>query len=209
LRGVIKPNTIFVMAHPKIQQMLDLAELDVRRIRSARSSAAARKAWGAFLEHSNRALNRLEQYARNTGQGSRYKALIGQEIWADDLTRYVRTARNIHEHGVEDSVICIRFDERMVMPSGFIMGAPQIYTTGSDGRLKVAARQIAPMVIEAAGPGVRKVVLRPTIRMIPIAGRDGQIMPPVPQIEAEDEPEIAAAARIYLCWIRERIGTFR
>ena len=58
-------------------------------------------------------------------------------------------------------------------------------------------------------PGVRKVTLKPTVSMIPIIDPKGnEIMPPFVQIEAEDESEIAGAARIYLAWITDRIATF-
>lgn len=196
------------MAHPKIQEMLNLAATDARRLRQAKSSSAARKAWIAFLEHSNRAVNRLEQYARDTGQTAKYKLLISKEIWGNDVAKFVRRARHNHEHGVEDTVISIRHSDRIVFPDGNVLGSPSIYIVTPEGKHVVASEQAGPTELLDASPGVRQVSLRPTVRMVPISGKDGEIMPPFVQIETEDEPEIAAAARIYLDWIKNKVAEF-
>ena len=61
--------------------MLLEAERDLARLEKAKSSRDARKAWHDFLEHSNRALNRLEGYAKRAGQTRKYKQLISKDIW--------------------------------------------------------------------------------------------------------------------------------
>ncbi|MGY4351246.1 hypothetical protein ACVWXM_007739 [Bradyrhizobium sp. GM7.3] len=195
------------MAHPKIQHMLDLAKKDLRRLRNPRSCKEARNAWVSFLEHSNRAINRLEHYAKKTGQTDKYKSLISKEIWQDDITKFIRTARNAHEHGVQDTQIDTPYDERIAFPTGQIMGSPLVIGITETGD-SVVMPAAGPMEFQGS-PGIRKVTLRPTVGMIPIIDPRGEeIMPPYVNIEAEDESEIAGAARIYLAWVTGRIGTF-
>lgn len=64
------------MIDPKIQEMVDMATDDIKRLRAADTCADARKAWIAFLENSNRALNRLEAAAKEVNQAAKYKAVM-------------------------------------------------------------------------------------------------------------------------------------
>ncbi len=187
--------------------MVEAAERDIKRLRNAKTSRGARAAWVSFLQHANTAWNRLEGYSKDTNQYEKYK-LLKKEVWASDLTSYMRTARNVLEHGVEDLGISETYNDRVVLPNGQILAAPIVMGTGVDGRT---------MIMPAAGPievemslGVRVVSLRPGIRMIPIVDRNGEtIMPPyVAALVAEDEPEPSAAARVYLAWVVQRINTF-
>lgn len=196
------------MAHPKIHEMIAAAEHDIRQLRAAKTSKHARQAWISFLEHANRALNRLEGYSKHTGQIQKYKDLLTKEVWANDLTKYMRTARNAHEHGVEDIEISEPFNSRTVFPNGQILGST-IYGTTEDGKT-VVMPQAGPTEIISSSPGVRHIELKPGIRMIPIVSPKGEtVMPPhVARLEAEDEPEALAAAREYLKWVVEQISTF-
>lgn len=126
-------GTSSVMANPKIQEMVDLAALDVKRLREAASAPQARQAWTDFLEHANRAINRLEGYSRRTKQLAKYKALVSDEVWASPLTKYMRVARNAHEHGVEDLEMSAPHLDRIVHDNGFILGAPLIMAKGPNG----------------------------------------------------------------------------
>lgn len=195
------------MANPKIQEMVDLAALDVKRLREAASAPQARQAWTDFLEHANRAINRLEGYSRRTKQLAKYKALVSDEVWASPLTKYMRVARNAHEHGVEDLEMSAPHLDRIVHDNGFILGAPLIMAKGPNGE-DVFMSPVGPTTLEGP-PGARIVTVAPTIRMLPIMSPRGeQVMPPGLALIAEDEPETAAAARAYLSWVIEKIATF-
>jgi hypothetical protein len=194
------------LAHPKIQHELDLARKEVRRLRRARSCKEARKAWVSFLEHANRAINRLEGYAKKTSQIHKYKSLISKEIWDNDVTKFVRTARNAHEHGVQDTEIAAPFVERTAFPNGQIIGMTVMGLT-TEGNHQIIP-QTGPSKFQASA-GVRRIKLKPTVSMVPVRDPKGnEIMPPDIQIETEDEPEVAAAARLYLDWVTARIATF-
>jgi hypothetical protein len=194
--------------HPKIQEMISAAESDIRRLRRAKSSKGAREAWVSFLEHANRALNRLEGYAKRTNQTPKYKDLIGKEIWANDLTKYMRAARNAHEHGVEDLGIDEPYNDRIIFPDGRIAGPPIVYGYSAEGKVFVMTAA-EPMQIISSGGG-RVISLKPGIRMVPIIGHKGEtIMPPhVGALEAEDESDPSAVARVYLAWVVAQVSTF-
>lgn len=196
------------MVNPKVQEMVDLATVDVNRLREATTCRAAREAWTDFLEHSNRAINRLEGYARKNGQTPRYKTLIREEIWASDLTKYMRVARNAHEHGVVDTQIDDPYNERIVFPDGRIIGGPIVIGMNETGE-EVHLPAAGPM--EFSGSlGVRKVALKPGIMLVSIQDRSGEVVRPphVPNLESEDEPHSASVARTYLEWVIGKIGTF-
>lgn len=196
------------MTHPKIQEMLDAAERDIRRLRAARTSEGAREAWISFLENSNRAINRLEGYSKRTNQQEKHKYLISNLIWANDLSKYMRAARNAHEHGVENIEISEPFNSRANLPNGRILGSPVVYGKSKDGQL-VVMPQAAPIEVKYASHGVRTIELKPGIRMIPVVSARGEtIFPPHVDVEAEYESEPLAAARQYLSWIRDCISDF-
>lgn len=197
------------MAHPKIQELLTAAEQDISRLRGAATSADARSAWISFLENANRALNRLEGYSRSTGQTQKYKDLLTREIWTNKLTKYMRTARNAHEHGVEEITMEDPFNSRLVLPTGFVLGTPLAWSMGKNGRV-VVHPTVAPAGPMSGNIAARRIELRFGIRMIPIVSFKGEIvMPPGSLLfEADDEPEALAAARIYLKWVVEQIETF-
>jgi len=188
--------------------MLDLAALDVNRLRKAENCADARRAWIAFLEHSNRAINRLEGYSRRTSQLDKYKKLLKEEIWSSELTKYMRAARNAHEHGVADTQIDDPFNERIAFPNGQMLGAPIMMANTPDGGI-VYMPAAGGMEFEGS-QGVRKITLKPTIQLVPVEGRPGEwIHPPhIPRLEAEDEPAALAVARSYLEWVIAKTGTF-
>lgn len=195
------------MAHPKIQEMLDAAERDVRRLRNARSSAAAREAWSDFLEHANRAINRLEGYSKRTGQHDKYLHLITKEVWATPLTKYMRVARNAHEHGVEELNQDQSHDARGVFPNGRITPPIRVYGLNEDGT-RTAVQRKGPLKV-VSSPNVKVTILPPGIMMIPILSPRGEeILPPLVETEAPDEHQTAAAAREYLAWVTEQIGRF-
>ena len=194
------------MTHQKVQEAIQEAEHAICQLRDAKSSRAAKAAWISFLESSNRALNRLEGIAKKTDQKQKHNDIM-KEVWATELTAYMRTARNVHEHGVEELQISEPYNERVVFPDGQVMGAPIVYAGTPDGRT---------IVIPAAGPtefkiseGAKVVALKPGIRMLPVVSSKGEtIMPPQVQILVEDEPEPLAAARLYLAWVREQVAKF-
>jgi hypothetical protein len=196
------------MAHPKIQEMIDLAAADIKRLRVAQSCEAARNAWVDFLEHSNRAINRLEGYSRRTNQTPKYKKLLNDEIWSTELTKYMRVVRNAHEHGIGTTGEPDPLNERIVFPDGRIFGGPTVYGTNAEGEMVLASTKSGPMEWSAS-PGARVVALKPTVCMVPVLSPKGEtLMPPFVQISAEDEPEVVAAARLYLDWVVAKVGTF-
>lgn len=197
------------MPHPKIEEMIIAAERDIRSLRAAKTSKAARKAWVSFLEHANRALNRLEGYSKRTGQHQKYKDLLTKEVWANDLTKYMRIARNAHEHGVEELEISDPFNSRISFPDGQILGSPVAYAKTIDGQF-VPLPTVAPLRITSASPGAKLINLKPGIRLIPIVSPKGEtVMPPhVWRLEAEDEAEALAVAREYLKWVVAQISAF-
>lgn len=194
------------MINPKIQEMLNLAASDVNRLRKAETCADARRAWVAFLEHSNRAINRLEGYSKRTSQHDKYKKLLKEEIWSSGLTKYMRAARNTHEHGVADTQIDDRFSERIVFPNGKMLGG--IFASGTTADGQIVYCEPGPMEFEGS-PGVRKISIKPTILLVPVEGRAGEwILPPIVPFEAEDEPWALAVARSYLEWVIGKVNTF-
>lgn len=202
-------DKLSVMAHPKIQEMIDLAARDIKRLNRASSCASARRAWVDFLDHSNKAINRLEGYSRRTKQVEKYKKLLNEEIWASNLTKYMRIARNADHHGVDDLDVDDPHNERVVFSDGSIMGSVTVIGQNEAGKQFVMPPS-APMEFASNDPGARRVALKPTVRMVPMVSKKGDtVMPPhVGDLLAEDEPEVAAVARTYLAWVVEKIATF-
>jgi len=187
--------------------MIDLAATDIRRLREARSCDAAREAWKAFLEHSNRAINRLEGHSKRTDQLPKYKRLLKAEIWASDLPNYMRTARNAHEHGVDDIEASDPYNERAVFADGRIISPPTVIGQNAAGDQFLLPASAPPVV--TSNMSFRTVRLGPSVKMGPIRDNEGNyILPPAVTMISEDEPEIVAAARTYLAWIIEKVGTF-
>ena len=188
--------------------MVDLAAIDVARLRTAKSCRAARAAWVEFLEHSNRAINRLEGHSKRTNQLPLYKKLIKDDIWENNLTKYMRIARNYHEHGIEELDIDDPYNERIVLPDGQILGssiALGITEAGDEVTMPTSGPREYSL-----GPGMRVIKLKPTVQMVSVRDHQGNIVRP-PHIGAlleEDEPAIAAAARSYLDWVVSKIATF-
>ncbi len=196
------------MVSPKIQEMLELAAGDIDRLRKAKTSRSARRAWVAFLEHSNRAINRLEGYSKKTNQYDKYKNLVSKEIWSSPLTKYMRAARNASEHGVEDIEIDDPYNERIILPDGQMIGSPIVIVQNKNGE-EVYSTSAGPAEFYGH-PDVRRITLKPTIQLIPIQARPGDWAEPphVPGLEAEDEPAAAAVARVYLEWVTAKVATF-
>jgi hypothetical protein len=192
---------------PKVQEMIDLAHRDIKRLREARSCGRARLAWTAFLEHSNRAINRLEGHARRTKQIPKYEKLIKTDVWSNRLSAYMRAARNAHEHGVQETEVPDPHNERLAFPNGTVTASVSVIGVTDTGA-EVIMPPSTPLEI-SGDPRVRKIVLKPTVRMAPIdAGKFGTLMPPHVQIASEDEPEAVAAARLYLVWVIDKVATF-
>ena len=195
------------MLDPKIQEMIDLAAGDVERLVNATTCDEARAAWIAFLEHANRAINRVQGLARRTNQEPKYKALL-EEVWADDLAKYMRTARNTHEHGVVDTEVSEPYAERLAFPDGGLVSGPIVVGTNAAGE-EVWIPASGPGQIFGGDPRVRKVSIVPTVRMIPVVTERGEkVMPPFTALASEDEPEPAAAARAYLAWVTSKVAAF-
>ena len=197
------------MAHPKIQEMIDLAARDIKRLNRASSCASARRAWVDFLDHSNKAINRLEGYSRRTKQTEKYKKLLNEEIWSSGLTKYMRIARNADHHGVDDLDVDDPHNERIMSSTGHIMGSMTVIGQNEAGEQFVMA-PAGSMEFATNDPGARRIALKPTIRMAPLLSKKGEyVMPPhVGVLESIDEPEVAAVARTYLAWAIEKIATF-
>jgi hypothetical protein len=192
---------------PKIREMVNLATADIRRLQQANTGIRAREAWRAFLEHSNRAINRLEGYSKRTNQVPKYKALL-KEIWEQDLTAYVRFARNAHEHAAEDIEVDDPFNTRVAFPNGTLTGYTVFGTTAEGER--VVMPSVGPAQVFSSDSSVRIVSLKPTIQLVPLMDKHGNwLMPPqIVKFEFESEPSVAAVARAYLDWVIGRVNDF-
>lgn len=196
------------MVNPKVQEMLDLAAIDVKRLSRASTCRGARKAWTDFLEHSNRAFNRLEAHAKKTGQLPKYKSMLRDEVWPNDLTKYMRVARNAHEHGIMDTQVDDPYNERFVFPNGQIFGAPTVIGMNDAGE-EVYMAAVGPAEFSGS-PEVRRVSLKPGIMLVSILDRFGEVVSPphVAVLEAEDEAHCVAVARTYLEWLISKVTSF-
>lgn len=196
------------MHNDKVQEMLDLAEKDLARLDRAKSCAGAREAWISFLEHSNRAINRIEGYAKKRGFLDEYKALL-KEIWGNDVAAYMRTARNTLEHGIQDVQVDDPYNERVVEPNGHITGAPIIIAQDLEGNEVYIPTQ-GPMEVLYSAPGIRTIKLNPGIMPIPVQDKSGRFIRP-PHLSVlirEDESQAHQIARTYLQWVKAKIQSF-
>lgn len=197
------------MTHPLIEEMLVLADRDLMRLTDAKSSHAARDAWGDFLTHSNRAINRLEGYSRRTGQEQKYKTLLKTRLWLDPVAAYMRTARNAQEHGVEVSVADDPFHSRIAFPGGEMISGPMVVARTSTGEM-YSMPAASPVEVISASPAVRTIAVRPSIQLGPVRDRSGTFLSPphMSVLLSEDEPAAVALARTYLAWVRAEVADF-
>ena len=100
------------MAHPLIQDEIDDAADAAERLAGALTTKDAMRAWREFLASSNRAINKLQKFAERTNQKKKFSQLF-KSIWENDLTKYMRSARNDREHGLEPLAIADPHGDRL------------------------------------------------------------------------------------------------
>ena len=121
----------------------------------------------------------------------------------------MRTARNVHEHGLEYPEVETAHNNRLVFPNGLMLGTPICVASDPKGKT-VVLPTAGSWTLVGGEQSARVISLGPGIRLMPIENSRGEtLMPPsVGALKSQNETEAATAGRLYLDWLKEQISSF-
>jgi hypothetical protein len=168
----------------RAQAALHECTASILEMEAAKSFSELEKYWSSFLVSANRIYTRLEQGAKANGKSTSWFGRKQHERKNDKLLMYVRHARNVDEHNLEE----ITEREPSSLKLGVGPGAWRFDgTLGSGGTMKVTA-------LGGQVPGVSKFVeFTPAkVRMIKVVDRGVPYDPPLDSSGNEIQPLEAA-----------------
>jgi hypothetical protein len=188
------------------RECLDRAKAELVAMENADSFKKIEEGWSDFLTMANRVYVKLEQGAKVSGPSKGWFGLKIHERKVDPLLKYIKNARDVDEHGLQqitdrqDAGVGVKFptatnDAPVIVKSGRIAGG-QISFELEDPNTPVTIR-IIPSTVKLVE------VINRGVRYQPPEEHMGQ---PIPQIHPIAHPHPVAVARLTVSHLDALIG---